>query len=94
MLLRLHNFILFTTLVYYVSCQSSCGREAIPYLISVDLTGKPGNCTYCFTVITFISEISCDTPACFGPLKSPLINEFDSNSNEIGVLQRTAVRLL
>ncbi|KAI6241641.1 Warthog protein 6 [Aphelenchoides fujianensis] len=43
--------------------QNSCGRESIPHMISVDLAGKP--------------ELGCDTPACFGPLKSSAADEYD-----------------
>ncbi|CAD5215190.1 unnamed protein product [Bursaphelenchus okinawaensis] len=60
----------------YLSVSKSCGREAIPYILSVDLSGKP--------------ELACDTPACFGPLKSPIIDDYNDEQGQLSVLHRTA----
>lgn len=64
--------------------QNSCGRESIPYLLTVDLAGKP--------------EIACDTPACFGPLKSPSPEDYEDNGESrnkmhLGAFERTAVNI-
>ncbi|CAD5220769.1 unnamed protein product [Bursaphelenchus xylophilus] len=72
MLLRL----LVVFVLPFAESAKSCGREAIPYILSVDLAGKP--------------ELACDTPACFGPLKSPLIDDFNEDQGQLSVLHRTA----
>ncbi|KAI6187853.1 CBN-WRT-6 protein [Aphelenchoides besseyi] len=61
--------------------QNSCGRESIPYMISVDLAGKP--------------ELGCDTPACFGPLKNTELDEYDEETGKhhkmhLSAYERTA----
>lgn len=47
-----------------------------------------------------ILELACDTPACFGPLKSPNIDEYEENEEQhsqskmhLNAFERTAVRL-
>ncbi|KAI1732127.1 hint module domain-containing protein [Ditylenchus destructor] len=39
------------------SLLNSCGKESVPYLITVDLAGRP--------------ELHCETPSCFGRHKQP-----------------------
>ncbi|KAI1725633.1 hint module domain-containing protein [Ditylenchus destructor] len=59
----------------YLSLLNSCGKDSVPYLITVDLAGRP--------------ELHCETPSCFGRYKQPRIKtttiapvvEYDDNDD-------------
>jgi hypothetical protein len=66
--------------------------------MSVDLSGKPGFLLKTINYPAYIVclELACETPACFGPLKSLNVDEYEetdepNNKMHLNAYERTAV---